>query len=161
MAAINHKKSKSISVSHILITKINILIQDGEFATVSDVINTAVAEFLGKISIIRSIDNLDLVTIFNFFEESINYVENDLSDKESFSISFSNYINKELETLSIALDKNKSYIVRVAIYDFLFKFNDNHNSQRIQLPLYDFPKSKEELEDFIIKTFEKMVKNDN
>lgn len=156
MTPINRKKSKSITVSHFLISKIQIYISNGQFSTVTDFVNTAIAKFLGKIELLNSIDNSTTDLLNVYFESAITQVINDSTDKENFSISFNSYTNEELEKLTYIFNNNRSFVVRIAIYDFINSFNNRSPNQIKISNSKTMPETPEELEKFIIKTFEKI-----
>lgn len=151
MNQVNRKKRKlSITISQQLQSKINHLIKIGKFASTSDAINIAVAEFIGKIETLENTSFLD--------NETISLIEkNDHSKKENISISFSEYINDELEIISELMDKPKSYIIRLALINFFEKYYQEPNIIHIDNNSnLTMPTTPQELEDFIFKTIQKI-----
>jgi len=155
MTTIDRKKRKiSITVSHQLQLKINNLLEIGKFASTSDIINISTAQFISKLEF--SIDNSN--SIIN----SLSLVEaNDQSKKENISISFSEYLIDELDTMSKIFDKSKSHLIRFALIDFFEKYNKmptitSTSSEQMQ----NMPLTPEELEHFIIGTIKKHYSNE-
>lgn len=155
MASNYRKSSRTITVSYAIITKLNKFLDSGKFSTYSDAVNTAVIELLGKISILESIESFDASLFNDYFKSAIEAEKNDKSKTEKISISLSNYVLDELDILAKTTGKNRSYILRLSIYDFFYKF-DNNSSQVIEKPINDYPKTKEELEKFIVEIIGKI-----
>ena len=155
----NHKLSRSITVSHLIVIKIKTMIENGKFSTYSDAVSTAIIAFIGKISVLESTENVDPSLLDELFKTAINKEKNDRSKTEKISVSLNNYVIDEITTLTEATGKNRSFILRLAIYDFIHNF-ENPSPYAIKNPtiinLEDYPQTTKELENFIIKTIEKI-----
>ena len=148
MTETNRRKRKiSITVSQRLVLKMDSLIKNGKFASTSDIINISIAEILGKISMINQNSFFD----FSSLEKIEN---NDDSKKENISITVSEYLNDELEILSEVTKKPKSHLIRLSLIDFFKKYNTPRAELNTIQP--EMPKTREELENFIIETIEKV-----
>jgi hypothetical protein len=149
MTPINRKKRKiSITVSQQLQSKINNLIKMGKFSSTSDIINISTAQFIGKI---------ESSTNTNSIINSLTTTENsDHSKKENISISFSEYLIDELDTISEIFDRPKSSLIRLGLIDFFEKYNqDSTIAYNPEDSKNNMPTTPEELERFIIDTLKK------
>ena len=108
-----NKLSISLAVSPHTKNKMESLVSTKQFGSVSDVVNTAVLMFLGKLSLCKN--EMD----FNYFVSSAINDEAEKIKKEQISVSYNKFVDDELKDLSILLEKSKSFIVRMAINDFL------------------------------------------
>ena len=118
MSQTNRRKTSiSLTVSQTYLNKMNQLIKAGKFSSISDAINVAVSMYLGKISIYENNLNFD-------FSKKIELEENDKTPKKSISVTYSEFLDEELENLVAVTQKNKSYLVRLALKDF-FEYYTN------------------------------------
>lgn len=112
MNSTNRRKvSISLTVSQTYLNKMNQLVKAGKFSSISDVVNVAVSMYLAKISIYENNLNFDC-------SKKIELKENDKSPKKSISVTYSEFLDEGLENLVAATQKNKSYLVRIALEDF-------------------------------------------
>ena len=115
------KTSSSLTISQKLLSKMVALIKSGKFSSVSDIVNVSVSMFLGKLSV------YEMDQGFNYSAFIASYQEDD-SPREKISVSYSEYLNEELERLSSMTQKNKSFLVRVAL-DSFFDFHTNKTNR--------------------------------
>ncbi|WNY28630.1 hypothetical protein MmiEs2_08300 [Methanimicrococcus stummii] len=112
MKSTNRRKTSiSLTVSQPYLNKMNQLIKAGKFSSISDVVNVAVSMYLGKMAIYENNLNFD-------FSKKVELKEDDKSPKQSISVTYSEFLDEELENLVAITQKNKSYIVRLALKDF-------------------------------------------
>ncbi|WNY28200.1 hypothetical protein MmiEs2_03840 [Methanimicrococcus stummii] len=139
-----NKLSISLAVSPHTKNKMESLVSTKNFGSVSDVVNTAILMFLGKLSLCEN------ETDFNYFISSTINVEAEKVKKEQISVSYNKFVDDELKDLSNVLKKSKSFIVRMAINDFLAYYGGKTTHLRSR-DLEKYPTSEEELRDFILK----------
>lgn len=147
-----NKLSISLAVSPHIKNKMESLVSTKHFGSVSDVVNTAVLMFLGKLSLCEN--EMD----FNFFISSTMDTDTEKIKKEQISVSYSQFVDDELKDLSNILKKSKSFIVRMAINDFLVYYNGKTNNLPNNVT-EKYPTSEEELKNFILKII-KETKNE-
>lgn len=142
-----NKLSISLAVSHHTKNKMEMLVQTKRFGSVSDVVNTSILMFLGKLSLCENESD------FNHFISLTMNMENEKAKKEQISVSYNKFVDDELKILSNILKKSKSFIVRMAINDFFMYYDGKANNPFKQKP-ENYPKSEEELKEFILKVME-------
>jgi hypothetical protein len=149
----NHKKySISITISQRLLNQMNSMIQAGKFSSISDIINVAIAFILGDLSEKRINPNYD----YSILVEDIPF---DNSAKIRISVSVSEYLNVEIENLAKVTHKNKSFIVRMAVFRFLESYqNIKEVKKPVIAPKEKLMISKDELEEMIHETVSKILK---
>lgn len=137
MSQINRKKiSISLSVSPSTLAKLNTLESTGKFGSVSDIVYISICELLGKIKVYEKEPGFDYGMLLALAEE-------DDLPKGKISISLSLYIDEELKHLSKAIGKSKSYLIRLAINDFVSGYSDAE-------PVNSLPPLKKNVIDFQI-----------
>ena len=151
MISPNHKKySISLTISQRLLNQMNSMIQEGKFSSISDIINVSIAFVLGDLSENRINPDFD----YSILLEDIPI---DNSAKIRISASLSEYLNIEVENLARATHKNKSFIVRMALFRF-FEFQQNIKEvmKHVIVPEEKVIISKDELEEMIHEIVNKM-----
>jgi hypothetical protein len=113
----NHKKIISFAISQKILNQMNSMIKIGNFSSISDVVNTSILFFLGELSIEKTNPNFDSETI-------IRNIPDDNSAKTKISVALNGYADTELECLSKATQKSKSFIVRMALFRFFEAYNN-------------------------------------
>ena len=113
----SRKTSSSLTVSQKLLNKTISLIKSGNFSSISDVVNVSVSMFFGKLIVCEKDPGFSYSTFIEAYQE-------DDSPREKISVSYSEYLNEELERLSLITQKSKSFLVRVALDNF-FEFHSN------------------------------------
>lgn len=139
-----NKLSISLAVSPHVKNKMEILVSTKHFSSVSDVVNTAVLMFLGKLSLCEN------ETDFNYFISSTIDTESEKIKKEQISVSYNKFVDDELKDLSNLLKKSKSFIVRMAINDFFAYYNGKTTSLSDRKP-EKYPTSEDELRAFVLR----------
>lgn len=139
-----NKLSISLAVSPQTKNKMESLVSTKHFGSVSDVVNTAVLMFLGKLTLCEN--EMD----FNYFISSVMDTEAEKVKKEQISVSYNKFVDDELRDLSNILKKSKSFIVRMAVNDFLAYYNGK-NIHPAGREAGKYPTSEEELRNFILK----------
>ena len=130
----------------------NSMIQAGKFSSISDIINVAIAFILGDLSEKRINPNYD----YSILVEDIPF---DNSAKIRISVSVSEYLNVEIENLAKVTHKNKSFIVRMAVFRFLESYqNIKEVKKPVIAPKEKLMISKDELEEMIHETVSKILK---
>ncbi|WNY27924.1 hypothetical protein MmiEs2_01030 [Methanimicrococcus stummii] len=130
----------------------NSLIKKGEFSSVSDIVNVAVAVFLGKLSVYSMNQNFVHTTIFENFP-----IDN--SARKKISVTYSTFLDQELEKLVETTQKNKSLIVRSALFDFFEYCNNTEKKIELDLiPDEDIPLSKNDLKEMIREIMDEINK---
>jgi len=149
----NHKKySISLTISQRLLNQMNSMIQAGKFSSISDIINVAMAFILGDLSEKRVNPNYD----YSILVEDIPF---DNSAKIRISASVSEYLNVEIENLAKVTHKNKSFIVRMALFKFLESYQNIKEVKRpVIVPKEKLMISKDELEELIHETVSRILK---
>jgi hypothetical protein len=150
------KDSKSIILTTAIFSKIESYIQNETFPTTADILHTAIPEFFGKISVIENIENFDIEYLTAYFSEAIELEKKDKSGSKKVTIAFNNYTLNELHSLTEATKLTRSYLTRIALLDFFIKLDNPHQTKKNPPTKNNLPQTKEELEDFIIKTFKKI-----
>jgi Predicted transcriptional regulators containing the CopG/Arc/MetJ DNA-binding domain len=112
----NHKKIISFTISQKIMNQMNSMIQTGDFSSISDVVNTSILVFLGKITEEKTNPNFD----FSVLTEDVPV---DNSAKIKIVVALNGYSNTELENLVKITNKNKSFIVRMALFRFFEIYN--------------------------------------
>ena len=97
--------------------QMNSMIQTGDFSSVSDVVNTSIIFFLGKISEEKMNSDFD-------FSDLAEVLPVDNSTKTKIVVALNGYSNAELEKLVAVTHKNKSLIVRIALFRFFEIYNN-------------------------------------
>jgi len=92
----------------------NSMIQTGDFSSISDVVNTSVIFFLSEEKTNQDFD-------FSTFAEALS---TDNSEKKRVVVALNGYSNTELENLVKTTNKNKSFIVRMALFRFFEIYNN-------------------------------------
>lgn len=148
MSQVNRKKmSISLSVSPSTLTKLKTLEASGKFGSVSDIVYISICEFLGKIKVYEKESDFDYTMLTALAEE-------DDLPKGKISISLSVYIDEELKYLSKTVGKSKSYLIRIAIDDFVNSYNDDTGRVVESWPLkiqnsIDFQTHRKELKELM------------
>jgi len=146
-----HKKTSSIIINQKLLNQINSMIQERKFSSISDIVNTAMVFFLGELSIEKTNPNFDYAAIVE------NMPTNNL-ERAKISVSLSGYLDAELENLAKATQRNKSFIVRMALSRFFEVYN---NTEKITIksivPEEKASISKSELNEMIHETVREIV----
>ncbi|WNY23422.1 hypothetical protein MmiHf6_07290 [Methanimicrococcus hongohii] len=128
------------------------MIQERKFSSVSDIVNTAIVFVLGELFTERTNPNFDYASI-------VEDIPTDNPERVKISVSLSGYLDTELENLAKATQKNKSFIVRMALSRFLEVCN---NTEKVAIkPIVPEEKldiSKSELEEMIYEIVNKVVK---
>ncbi|WP_338102765.1 hypothetical protein [Methanolapillus millepedarum] len=147
------KLSASFMVSQQLLNRMNSLVNSGKFSSISDIISTSVSTFLGKISIYEEDPDFDYSMLNQLKHE-------DKSPKEKITISQSPYIMDEIDNLSKIMNKPKSYVIRIAVDNFIDDFY-KVKPRIIQetKPEEKFPTTVPELKKLILKTIEEQNQN--
>jgi len=149
----NHKKySISLTISQRLLNQMNSMIQAGKFSSISDIINVAIAFVLGDLSEKRINSDFD-------YSMLMNDIPIDNSAKIRISVSLSEYLNIEIENLAKVTHKNKSFVVRVALFKFFESYQNT--SKIVKQDIVSEEKliiSKSELEEMIHETVNKILK---
>jgi hypothetical protein len=110
----NHKKIISFTISQKIMTRMNSMIQTGNFSSISDVVNTSIIFFLSEE---KTNPNFD-------FSILVENMPTDNSEKKRVVVALNGYSNTELENLVKITNKNKSFIVRMALFRFFEIYND-------------------------------------
>ncbi|WNY23314.1 hypothetical protein MmiHf6_06190 [Methanimicrococcus hongohii] len=139
-----NKLSISLAVSPHIKNKMEALVSTKQFGSVSDVVNTAILMFLGKLTFCEN------ETDFNDFISAITDTEAEKIKKEQISVSYNKFVDDELKELSNLLKKSKSFIVRMAINDFFAYYNGKANSLADR-KTERYPASEDELREFVLK----------
>ena len=92
----------------------NSMIQTGNFSSISDVVNTSIIFFLSEE---KTNPNFD-------FSILVENMPTDNSEKKRVVVALNGYSNTELENLVKITNKNKSFIVRMALFRFFEIYND-------------------------------------
>ena len=161
MATNIRKSSKSVILTTAITSKIDVYIKNGKFTTIPDILHTAIPEFLGKISLIENIENFNLNHLTIYFSEAIELEKKDKSENEKVTVAFNNYTLDELLSLSETTKTNRSYIIRIALFDFFIKLENPSQMNFPSITQNNYPQTKNELENFIIETFKKINHNSN
>ena len=136
-----HKKSSiSFGISEKILSHLNSLIKTGQFTSLSDVSSNAIMFLVAESA------NPD----FDYSEITENVPE-DNSAKTKISVALNGYLDSELEKLVEITQKNKSFIVRMALFRF---FEFYHNSEKkikeqVIVPEEKLVISKNELEEIV------------
>jgi len=138
----------------------NSMIQTGDFSSVSDVVNTSVVFFLGKISEEKTNSNFD-------FSNIVEAIPADKSAKTKVVVALNGYSNSELEKLVAVTHKNKSLIVRIALFRFFELYNntektvtnDTNTDSEENLPEEKLLVSESELETIVLRMVTNILKN--
>jgi len=143
------KISISLTVSQNLLNKMHQLIKGGKFSSLSDIVNVSVSIFFGKLSVYEN--------EFEFDYNSISdWQQPDNSARETISITYSEFLDAELENLSAVTQKNKSYLVRIALSNF-FEYYNNLGKSSFPSPNYIYgPMSKTEFKEMVRKIIEEI-----
>jgi hypothetical protein len=119
------KSSISFTISQKLLNQMNSMIQIGKFSSISDIVNTAITFVLGELSTELKNQNFDYSSI-------VENVPVDNSAKTKISVTLSEYLDTELENLMRMTQKNKSFIVRMALFRFFDFYN---NAEKKEMPI--------------------------
>ena len=117
----HRKTASSLTISQKLLGKMVALIKSGRFSSISDIVNVSVSIFIGKLSV------YEIDSEFSYSAFIALYQEDD-TPREKVSVSYSEYLNEELERLSKLIKKNKSFLVRAALSNF-FDFHVNNTAR--------------------------------
>lgn len=126
MSLPNHKKIISFTISQKIMNQINSMIQTGNFSSISDVVNTSVIFFLGKISEEKMNPDFD-------FSVLLEDMPADNSEKKKVVVALNGYSNTELENLAKTTHKNKSFIVRMALFRFFDYYNNIEKTEIVDV----------------------------
>lgn len=149
-----NKLSISLAVSPHTKNKMESLVSTKQFGSVSDVVNTAVLMFLGKLSLFKNEMDFN-----NFILSAVNY-EAEKIKKEQISVSYNQFVDDELKELSFILKKSKSFIVRMAINDFL-NFYTGKKKDYPEHNIGKYPASEDELKEFILRIIKEAKNKEN
>ncbi|WNY27361.1 hypothetical protein [Methanolapillus ohkumae] len=134
------------------------MVETEDFASVSDIVFTSLCSFFGKISIYENDPGFEYKSLLTIAKE-------DRTPKKQISVSLNRYLIKELKFLSQILEKNQSFIIRIAIVDFMDgyastrKIHENTLQQSTKTkPDKMILISEKELEKNIREIIEKMYK---
>lgn len=149
-----NRKTRTITIT--ISEKLNkdiekIFLETGLFSNFSDFVNTTVAVFIGKLNEHEHESNFDFTSLH------ILQNEEKLTVKRSLSINF--YLDDRLQEMAYNSKLKKNVIIRICIYNFLNMFQNPNRPTFLPSTENNFqkmPKTAEQLEDFIIKTFEKI-----
>ncbi|MDV0444552.1 hypothetical protein MmiAt1_00790 [Methanimicrococcus sp. At1] len=139
-----NKLSISLAINPHIKTEMEALVSTKYFSSVSDVVNTAILMFLGKLTLCKN------ETDFNNFISSIMDIESEQIKKEQISVSYNKFIDDELKDLSNLLKKSKSFVVRMAITDFFTYYNGKTNNLSDRKD-EKYPASEDELREFVLR----------
>ena len=118
------------------------MIRTGKFSSVSDIVNIATAFILGDLAAEKADLNSD--------SEIIENMPIDESETTKISVTLSNYLNAELENLAKVTQKNKSFIVRMALFRFFDYYNNAEKAKKqIIIPDEKITISKKELKEMV------------
>lgn len=166
MTQYNRKKlSISLSVSESLLKKIDIFVESGQFATISDLVYVSVCEFLGIVSFCENDPKFDLETF-------LAAIEDDAGPKMSISVTINSFVSGELKRISRETYKNQSVIIRKAVIYFMDRCNKKEAVSKKtaaarelltaeQEVAQGYPMSEKELKDFIILTINEINEKNN
>ena len=156
---IQKKSSISFTISKKLWNQMNLMIQMGKFSSISDIVSTSITFVLGELSAERKNSNFDYST-------TVGNIPADNSERKKISVALNGYLYTELENLAKMTQKNKSFIVRMALFRF---FEDYNNTEKIKSQMV-VPKeklavskeklvvSKNELEEIVQEMVNKILK---
>lgn len=149
----SHKKiSISFTISQKLLNQMNSMIQSGNFSSVSDIVTTATAFFLGELSTEKTNSDFGYSVL-------IENMPADNSAKRKISVTLSEYLDSELENLVKETQKNKSFVVRMALFQFFEFYNNNEKIERqIAVPDEKLLVSKNELKNIVQEIFNELQK---
>lgn len=146
--------SVSLSVSPSTLTKLKTLEASGQFGSVSDIVYISVCEFLGKIKVYEKDPGFDYSMLVILASE-------DNLPKGKISISLSTYIDNELKQLAEVVGKSKSYIIRMAIDDFVDSYHDDTRKTAEWLPIqkgsFDFHVCRNELKEIMRDILKELI----
>ena len=153
MISPNHKKNSiSFTINQKLLNQMNSIIQTGKFSSRSDIVNIATAFFLGELSTKRTKPNFD-------YSKIVEDIPIDDSKSEKISVTLSEYVDIELEDLARVTQKNKSFIVRIALIRFFEFYNNTEEIKKsIVISEEKLTVSKNELEKIIQKILTETLK---
>lgn len=145
------KISISFTINQKLLNQINSMIKPGNFSSTSDIVNTAITFFLGNLYIEKTEPDFDYSVI-------VEDIPIDNSAKTNISVTLSEYLDSELENLVKITQKNKSYIVRIALFRF-FEYRNNVEKTKKEtiVPDEKITLSKTELEEMIHEVVNKIL----
>ncbi|WNY25800.1 hypothetical protein [Methanolapillus millepedarum] len=147
------KTSISLTVNQKFLNKMNQLINTSEFSSISDIVNVSVSMFIGKLSVYKDDPEFDCAKLDAFYQD-------DKSPREKISVSYSEFLDKELEALCLVTQKNKSYVVRIALDNFLDYYNKNGEKKLILNRETNLSITKEDLKN-IVKEIMDDIKKEN
>jgi len=145
------KISISFTISQKLLNQMNSMIQIGKFSSISDIVNTATTFVLGELSAEQKNPYFDYSTV-------MENVPVDNSAKVKISVTLSEYLDAELENLMKRTQKNKSFIVRMALFRF-FDFYNNAEKMEISVSVPDekLVISKNELKEIVCEMLNEIL----
>lgn len=151
----SHKKiSISFTISQKLLNQMNLMIQSGNFSSISDIVTTATAFILGELSTEKTNPNFDYSVL-------IENMPADNSARRKISVTLSEYLDAELENLAKVTQKNKSFIVRMALFQFFEFYNDTEKEEKQTVATNEkLLVSKNELKDIVQEMFDE-IQNKN
>jgi len=149
----NHKKiSISFTISQKLLNQMNSMIQTGNFSSISDIVNTATAFILGELATEKTNPNFDYSVI-------VEDMPVDNSEKTKISVTVSEYLDSELVNLAKVTQKNKSFIVRMALFRFFDFYNNTEKMEKqAAVPTDKVIVSESELEDIVREMLNRILK---
>ena len=146
----NKKYSISLTISQRLLNQMNSMIRAGKFSSISDIINVATAFALGNLSENRINPDFDYSVL-------LEDIPTDNSAKIRISASLSEYLNIEIENLAKVTHKNKSFVVRMALFRFFeFQQKIKEGMKQVIVPEEKLTISKSELEEMVHEIVNKM-----
>ncbi|MDV0446817.1 hypothetical protein MsAg5_06740 [Methanosarcinaceae archaeon Ag5] len=146
------KTSISLTVNQKFLNKMNQLIKTSEFSSISDIVNVSVSMFIGKLSVYENDPNFSCAKLAELYQD-------DNSPREKISVSYSEFLDKELEELCLVTQKNKSYVVRIALDSFL-DYYSNSDKKIVLNGETNFSMTKEDLKR-IVKSIMDDIKKEN
>ncbi|WP_338097678.1 hypothetical protein [Methanolapillus ohkumae] len=111
--------------------------KENKFSSISDIVNVSVSMFIGQLSVYEQNSNFDRTRFADASQE-------DNTPRIKISVSYSVFLDDELEKLCQTTQKNKSFIVRIALDNFFDYYAHPEKKKEIQKKT-DFPASREEL----------------
>ncbi|MCL2862688.1 MAG: hypothetical protein FWE54_01115 [Methanimicrococcus sp.] len=127
------------------------MIQTGNFSSISDIVNIATAFILGELAE-KTNPDFDYSVI-------VKDIPIDNSEKTKISVTISEYLDRELVNLAKVTQKNKSFIVRMALFRFFDFYNNTEKMEKQEVvPTDKVVVSKSELEDIVREMLNRILK---
>jgi len=148
MNPLRHKKSSiSFAISEKILSQLNSIIKTGKFTSYSDVVSNAIMFLISE----RTNSDFDYSAI-------TENVPEDNSTKIKISIALNGYLDSELEKLAEITQKNKSFIVRMALFRFFDFYNNTDKiKEPVIVPEEKLLVSKNELEEIVQEMVNKIL----